>query len=247
MRRFALVPRAALAAAGATSVVAAAATTTPCRTIYPSFSAIACEPWAKKESWLKRVLFRSQYRSHDVLHTPRVEVPARLQLNSTELFLLSSIEDDTQRLLNISWAYDFDAYWADVVYSHTELFNTLYNGAHPIRRLFLGNCSKKTAEKTYIEAKLNRLTAIHEWAVKTEEVYSSIYNVRYMMQRTVYNQLERERYLCGCVEAVEAIRAKVPEELEQKVMGELDVHLTNLRHWVNGCPVGKTTFTRRLA
>lgn len=231
-----------------TSSISSTAMSTPCRTIYPSFSAIACEPWATKESWLTRLLSRHSYRSFDVLHSPQATTPAGLQLSSVETYLLSRILDDTERLRNLSWTYDLDPYWVDALYSHEELFKTLYvKGQHSFRALFLGDCSSKTKEKQYIESKLNTFASLVHWAQITEETYTSIYKVRFMMQRTVYNQLERERYLCGCVEAVEAVRAKVPEELYEKVMGELDLYLTNLRHWVNGCPVGKATFTRQLA
>lgn len=156
--------------------------------------------------------------------------------------------DDTERLQNLSWTYDLDPYWEDVLYSHEELFKTIYvKGQHPIRAMFLGDCSRKKKEKQFLESKLNTFTSLVQWAFITEETYTSIYKIRFLMHRTVFNQLERERYLCGCVEAVEAVRAKVPDALKEKVMGELDLHLTNLRHWVNGCPVGKATFTRQLA
>lgn len=221
------------------------------RQIYTNFASIACEPWAKKESWIKRLFSQSTYRSFEFHHTPlHTAVPAEagpLSFSKVEAYLLSSIEDDTNRLLNLSWAYDFDPYWEDVVYSHTEMFKTLYKGAHPFRRIFLGNHSNKMKEMEYIEKKLNRLRDLYEWARVTERIYTSIYKTRYMMQRTIFNQLERERYLAGCVDLVEEVRKHVPAELEDKIMSELDVHLTNLRHWTNGCPVAKTTFTRRLA
>lgn len=226
---------------------APSAISTTSRSIYPSFSAIACEPWAKEESWLKRLMSRSTYRSHDVLHTPEVSPPKHLSFSAVEIFLLSRIEDDTKRLLSVSWAYDFDSYWGDAVHSHEALMKTIYKGERPFRQWLLGDCSAKKKEMLYIESKLNYLLSLYEWACITEETYSKIYRVRYMMQRTIFNQLERERYLCGCVEAVERVRNTVPQELEEKVMRELDLHLVNLRHWVNGCPVGKTTFTRRLA
>ena len=56
------------------------------------------------------------------------------------------------------------------------------------------------------------------------------------MQRCVWNALERERYLCACVEAVDSFGKKVPEELHEKAMGELQVALVNMRHWVWDCP-----------
>eukprot|EP00796_Vickermania_ingenoplastis_P005853 gene5853-4176_t len=253
MRRIG-VPQAVVAAA--TTAVASgraaptsttAAVSTPARGIYTNFASIACEPWAKKESWLTRLMNQSSYRSFDFHHIPVATPPANLKFSSSEMFLLSAIENDTERLLNLSWAYDFDPYWKDAMYSHQELFNILYKGSGGFRRIFLGNYTHKTAEKTYVESKLNRLLAIYDWARITEEAYTTIYKTRFMMQRTIFNQLERERYLCGCVEMVEELRKTVPEELSEKVMGEIDLHLTNLRHWVNGCPVGKATFTRKLA
>lgn len=231
------------------AATALSAVETPARGIYTNFASIATEPWAMKEGWVKRLTSQSSYRSFDFHHIPVATPPADLglSLSGPEQFLLSSIEDDTARLLSLSWAYDFDPYWKDAVYSHEELFKTLYKGKNPFRRIFLGNCSAKVKEMQYVEAKLNRLLAVYEWARITEEAYTSIYKTRYMMQRTIFNQVERERYLCGCVEMVEELRKKVPAELEQKIMGEIDLHLTNLRHWVNGCPIGKTTFTRKLA
>lgn len=221
---------------------------TSCRTIYPSFSAIACEPWATKESWWNRLMARHSYRSFDVLHSPVVETAKGFDFSEPEIYLLSRLEDDIDRLRHLSWTYDLDPYWEDALHSHEELFKTLYvKGSHSFRAIFLGDCSQKAKEKQYIQAKLNTFTALVHWATVTEETYTSIYKVLFLMQRTVFNQLERERYLCGCVELVEGVRAKVPEMLQEKVMGELDMYITCLRHWVNGCPLGKTTFTRQLA
>ncbi|EPY36918.1 hypothetical protein AGDE_06677 [Angomonas deanei] len=127
------------------------------------------------------------------------------------------------------------------------LYSIIYNDRYPIYRFIFGNCSHKEAEKLYIEKKLNYLKSVLFWAARTERRFTTIVKARYTVQRTVWNALERERYLCACVEAVDSFAEKVPEEFREKAVGELELHLVNMRHWVYDCPNGKRTFTRRLA
>ncbi|KPI90420.1 hypothetical protein ABL78_0496 [Leptomonas seymouri] len=236
-----------LTSAAAVSALPLAATSVPARSIYTTWASVPCEDWACKESWLKRITSQSEYRSFEFWHVPEVDVPEGLNLNAVERYLLSSLENDIERLLNISWCSDFDSYWHDRVSSLEMLFKTIYTDDYPIYRFIFGNCTHKTAEKEYILHKLNYLSSILFWAGRTERCYTSIVKARYYVQRCVWNALERERYLCACVEAVDSFAKKVPEEFRTKAMGELELALVNMRHWVWDCPNGKRTFTRRLA
>lgn len=250
MRRIAGLTHAAAfssAAAVAAATAAPSATTCPTRAIYTTWGSVPCEDWVEKESWLKRITSQWKYRSFEFWHVPEVEAPAGLQLNAVERYLLSSIEEDAKRLLNLSWCYDFDSYWHDRVSSLDMLYKTIYTDDYLLYRYIFGNCTHKTAEKEYILTRLNYLKSILFWAAKTERCYTSIFKARYYVQRQVWNALERERYLCGCVEAVDSFGRKVPEEFKQKSTAELEVALVNMRHWVWDCPNGKRTFTRRLA
>ncbi|EPY25945.1 hypothetical protein STCU_01147 [Strigomonas culicis] len=235
------------AGAAVASLAAASTHVTPARPIYTTWGSTAQEAWTKTEGWLQRITSQDKFRSFDFWHVPEADMPEGLYLNSVETYLLSAIENDTERLLNVSWGYDFDPFWHDRVESHNMLFKTIYENQYPIYRFIFGNCSDKEAEMLYIQKKLNYLKSVLFWAARTERRYTSIAKARYEVQRNIFNALERERYLCACVEAVDSFREKVPEEFREKAMGELEVHLVNMRHWVFDCPNGKRTFTRRLA
>ncbi|CAJ1010560.1 hypothetical protein Q4I28_005875 [Leishmania naiffi] len=240
---------AAVSSLSVATAVANSATLTavPARFIYTTWGSVPCEDWARNESWLKRITSQSDYRSFEFWHVPQADVPAGLRLNAVERYLLSSLENDTDRLLHVSWCEDFDSYWHDRVGSLEMLYKIVYTNDYPLYRYIFGNCTHKVAEKEYMLRKLNYLKSVLFWAGRTERCYTSIVQARYYVQRCVWNALERERYLCACVEAVDSFGKKVPEELRQKVMPELEVALVSMRHWVWDCPNGKRTFTRRLA
>lgn len=246
MRRVACSAAAVSAATGLADLVPTAQTTST-RSIYTTWGSIPCEAGPCKESWLKRLTSQDKYKSFEFWHVPESDVPENLDLNAVERYLLSCIEDDTRRLLNLSWGYDFDPFWHDRVGSHSMLFKVIYGNEYPVYKYIFGSCSEKVEEKAYLEKKLNYLKSVLFWAARTERRFTTITKARYYVQRSVWNALERERYLCGCVEAVDSFREKVPEEFREKAMGELEVHLVNLRSWINDCPNGKRTFTRRLA
>lgn len=247
MRRLACLSAAAAAASVSRVAGGSAATAVPARTIYTTWGSVPCEGWACQESWLKRITSQSDYRSFEFWHVPEAEIPAGLNLNAVERYLLSSLENDADRLLHVSWCQDFDSYWHDRVGSLEMLYKTIYTDEYPLYRYIFGNCTHKTAEKEHMLRKLNYLKSILFWAGRTERCYTSIVKARFYVQRCVWNALERERYLCACVEAVDSFGKKVPEELRQKAMSELEVALVSMRHWVWDCPNGKRTFTRRLA
>ncbi|CCW61688.1 unnamed protein product [Phytomonas sp. EM1] len=220
---------------------------TPMRTIYTTWGEIACEDWAKKEGWLKRLTSQSTYRSFEFWHVPEAETPPELKLSAVELYLLSCIEDDTARLLQVSWGYDFDPFWQDRVQSHESLFNALYNKEKSFfYKFIIGDHAHHKKGRFYIEKKLNYLKDVLHWASVTERHYTALAKVRFHIQRAVWNALERERYLCACVAAVESLQKQIPEEFREKAMSELKVTLVNVRHWVSDCPNSKRTFTRQV-
>ncbi|KAH9579782.1 hypothetical protein LSM04_001401 [Trypanosoma melophagium] len=221
---------------------AASAITASSRGIYTIWGSIPLEKWASKESWLNRLTNQSQYRSFEFWHVPEVETPEGVELSRVEKYLLSCIEDDTNRLLNVSWTYDFDPFWRDRVNSHRILFSILYRRQYPVYKFFFGDYSSNEEGMKYIEKKLNYLLSVLHWATRTERRYTAIAKARYTVQRDVWNALERERYLEGCVEVVESFKRKVPAEFANKAIGELQNDLTNMRHWIWDCPNSKRTF-----
>ncbi|ESL09898.1 hypothetical protein TRSC58_02377 [Trypanosoma rangeli SC58] len=224
-------------AAPAASVLAV-----PARGIFTMWGSLPLEEWATTESWLKRITNRSKYRSFEFCHVPEVEVPLGVKLSAVELYLLSCVEDDTNRLLNISWTYDFDSFWKDRVNSHDLLYKVLYLKQFPLYKFFFGDCSTNEAGRKHIEKKLNYLKAVLHWAGMTERRYTAIVKARFTMQREIWNALERERYLMGCVEIVESFKKKVPEEFAAKAIAELETELSTMRHWVWDCPNAKRTY-----
>lgn len=226
-------------AAPATSVSAA-----PTRGVYTTWEAVPLEAWASREPWLRRITNPSRYRGFEFWHAPEVAAPAGVPLSVVEKYLLSGIEDDTSRLLNISWTYDFDTFWHDRVASHEALYNILYKDRSFFYKFLFTDCSGNEAGRKYLEKKLNYLRSVLHWAAVTEQHYTAIAAARYTMQRDVWNALERERCLMGCVAAVESFRAMVPQEFAEKAVGELENHLVSMRHWVWDCPNAKRTFAQ---
>ncbi|EKG05767.1 succinate dehydrogenase subunit [Trypanosoma cruzi] len=224
------------------SVPAASAIATPNRGIFTAWGSIPLEAWASQEPWLTRISSMSKYRSFEFFHVPEVEAPEGIQLSAVEKYLLSCVEDDTNRLLNLSWTYGFDSFWSDRVYSHEVLFQILYQHNYPIYKFFLGDCSSNEEGRKYIEKKLNYLKSVLQWAVMTERCYTTIAKARFTLQREVWNSLERERYLMGCVEALEEFKKEVPREFAEKAIGELETELSSVRHWVWDCPNAKRLY-----
>jgi hypothetical protein len=66
------------------------------------------------------------------------------------------------------------------------------------------------------------------------------------MQREVFDALEREKILAGCVVLVEEFKDEVPAEFARKATTDLEFHLSNLRHWVWDAPNAKMYFPRQL-
>nr|CCC90964.1 unnamed protein product [Trypanosoma congolense IL3000] len=212
------------------------------RSIYTTWVSIPLEPWATKQPWFERLTNQSQYRSFEFWHVPEVTAPAGIELSPVELYLLSHIEDDTKRLLNLSWTYDFDSFWEDRVDSLEKLNDSIYKKSRSISCFVFGNHSKNVAGQKYIERKLNYLKSVLHWALATERCYTTIVKARFTMQRDVWNAFERERYLAGCLEVVEEFKKEVPEEFASKAVEELQNHLTSMRHWVWDCPNVKRAF-----
>ncbi|KAG5498616.1 hypothetical protein JKF63_02902 [Porcisia hertigi] len=249
MRRLACLSSAAAVSALSAGIAAsgpATSTTAPFRPIYTTWGSVPCEGASCEESWLKRITSHSEYRSFEFSHVPEVDGPSGLKLNAIERYLLSSLENDTDRLMHVS-CEDFDSYWHDRVSSLEMLYKIIYTNEYPLYRYIFGNCAHKTAEKEYLLCKLNYLKSVLFWISRGERCYTSIVKARYYVQRCVWNALERERYLCACVEAVDSFSKKVPEELREKLMPELEMAMVSMRHWIWDCPNGKRTFTRRLA
>ncbi|AAZ11811.1 hypothetical protein, conserved [Trypanosoma brucei brucei TREU927] len=230
---------------GAACLVKAAAApvlTESARGIYTTWASIPLEPWATKEPWLKRLTNQSRYRSFEFWHVPEAKAPTGIKFSSVELYLLSGIEDDTNRLLNLSWTYDFDSFWRDRVDAHEMLYNSIYKKPSFISGFLFGNYSDNEAGRKHIEKKLNYLKSVLLWAFATEHCHSAIVKARFVMQRDVWNALERERYLAGCLEVVETFKKEIPQEFAKKAIEELQNDLTAMRHWVWDCPNVKRAF-----
>lgn len=179
----------------------------------------------------------------------KASLPANVQLSAPEEYLLSGIEDDIKRIQSVDWTVDFDSFWADRVYSHQSLYNSLYTtcSGSAWSKLIFSDCSANAAAIEYIGARLAYLNSTLKWAQETERCYSAIVNARFHMQRHVFDALEREKILAGCVVVCEDYKERVPAEFAKKGTSDLEFHLNNMRHWVWDAPNAKMEFPRALA
>lgn len=221
------------------------------RGVYSIWGSVVLEtPIAQNKTWLERITSQSAYRSFSMGHIPESSTPseeARAALSNTETYLLSAIEDDITRMMAVDWTFDFDPFWRDRVQQHVDTFSILYQPGKGIAKMMFGNQQHNAVGRNLIEPKLNRLKAILSCAEETERRFSAIANARFHMQREVFDGLEREKILAGCVDIVEEFKQIVPEDFKRKAVGELDNHLMNMRHWIWDCPNAKRTYPRRLA
>ena len=74
--------------------------------------------------------------------------------------------------------------------------------------MIFSDCSENVKAKQHVAARLAYLQSTLQWALEAERNYSAIVRARFDMQRTVFDALERERILAGCVVLVEEFKAK---------------------------------------
>jgi hypothetical protein len=187
-------------------------------------------------------------RGFQVATTPVKKFDGVGNLSEPEEYLLSALEDDTERLLSVDWTFDFDSFWADRVKSHDALYRTLYKKeGSGLTKWIFGNATGNAKAAALAEQKLNYLKSALKWAQESEKAYSAITNARFKMQREVFDAFEREKILAGCVVVCDELAAKVPAEFKRKSTMDVEFHLNNMRHWVWDAPNAKQTFKRRLA
>ena len=201
-----------------------------------------------------KVLDSTGTRFHRLVTVPAVaksDVPANVTLTEPEEYLLSAIEDDIKRIMAVDWTVDFDSFWADRVYSHERLCESLYadntSSSSGWSKLIFSDCSANVAGRAHVGSRLAYLQATLKWAQEAERQYSAIANARFEMQRRVFDALEREKILAGCVVLVDEFKARVPAEFARKATTDVEYHLSNLRHWVWDAPNAKMYFPRQLA
>lgn len=167
------------------------------------------------------------------------------KMSEPELFLYSAIINDTNRLGTVDWTYGFDGFWADRLASHEKTFETLYS-SNPsgFFKFFLGNYSTNTEGKREVEKVLNSLRDMYKWAAETERCFTAIFNARFIMQREIYDALERERYMGGVLELCEDFHSRVPSEYKRKASLDLDWHMHNMKMWTADMPNLKRSFPR---
>jgi hypothetical protein len=221
------------------------------RTVYSIFGSTIREPNTAKNSHDHIFTSLPTARCHAVHYSPAVDTigtNSGVSLSGPEQYLLSAIEDDIVRLTALDWTVEFDSFWKDRIRSHEMTFETLYiQGRRPLRKYLLGNFSDNVAARDAVQARLTYLQSILQIAEGTERRFSTVAKTRFRMQREVFDPLEREKLLAACVEAVDAWTAEVPSVFQRKVKMELELHVSNLRHWVNDSPNAKMWFSRRLA
>jgi hypothetical protein len=177
-------------------------------------------------------------------------VPAGVKLSQPEEYLLSGIEDDIKRIGAVDWTVDFDSFWADRVYSHQALFTALYSTnstGNSFSKLIFSDCSGNETGREYVASRLALLQATLKWAEETERAFSAIARARFEMQRHVFDALDREKILAGCVVVVDEFKERVPAEFARKATTDLEFHLNTMRHWVWDAPNAKMHFPRQLA
>jgi len=130
------------------------------------------------------------------------------------------------------------------------MYDILYSGSGSSSsgwaKLIFSDCSANEEAKVYVGSRLALLQSTLKWAKEAEQNYSAIVRARFYMQRNVFDALEREKILAGCVVLVEDFKKKVPAEFARKATADLEFHLNNLRHWVWDAPNAKMHFPRQL-
>lgn len=186
-------------------------------------------------------------KGHQLQTTPVSHYPG-LKLSPAEEYLFSAMDDDTKRIMAVDWTVEFDSFWVDRVQSHEMMFDYLYSTQKGwMAKWMFGNCSRNTDAKAAATTKLNYLKSALKWAQESEKAYSAIANARFEMQRDVFDPLQREKILAGCVEVSDKLADRVPTEFKRKATMDVEWHVNNMRHWVWDAPNAKQHFKRRLA
>ena len=222
---------------------------TGARSIYSIWGTVCHDPKATGgKSFIQQWQNESGTRAFALNNTPVTTTTAANgnPLAPQEVYLLNAIEDDYKRIMSVDWTVEFDPFWADRVESHQKLFNTLYTRGSGLRRMMIGSYPDSEG-KLQAAIALNKLQACLKWATACETSYSKIIEERYVMQRQVYDPVQREKILAGCVEVCEEFKKDVPVEFKRKAVADLEWHLGNMRHWIWDCPNAKQTYPRQLA
>lgn len=218
------------------------------RSIYTMWGSTPQEPQVfQNKTHLYRLSDKENLHCFDFLNFPAVEDPALGPMKKSERYLLSAIDEDTKRILSVDWTYEFCPFWRDRVESHEELFDVLYNPGRLLRKFLIGSCvNDASSHRPLVETRLNYLRSALHWAEETEKRYTAIWEVRFKMQREVFEPFEREKILAGCVEIYEDFGKQVPHEFKRKAMQDLGYHVGNMRHWIWSTPNIKHTTYKRL-
>eukprot|EP01064_Diplonema_japonicum_P011734 TRINITY_DN1917_c0_g3_i1.p1 TRINITY_DN1917_c0_g3~~TRINITY_DN1917_c0_g3_i1.p1 ORF type:complete len:221 (+),score=50.65 TRINITY_DN1917_c0_g3_i1:65-727(+) len=162
--------------------------------------------------------------------------------------LASSIKHDTERLLANDWTTDYSSFWADQLEAHKLAHTNLYEkGVNPLAGMFTSLSEFKPEEKAAILQQINYFASAVKWADQAQDVYSEIFDQRFVMQRGVTDPIEREKTLAACTEMVVNYSERVPSEFRRKAMKDVEWHLWNLRHYVWDSPNVKSAFPRVMA
>lgn len=232
----------------ATAVLPRAAVLGSCRTVYTIYGATVQEASVAVNADKPEATHRSFALNHSPDTSLNTLGVSAVALTDPEAYLASAVEDDIRRLLAVDWTVEFDSFWRDRVRSHLMTFDTLYvPDRRPLRRFFLGNAVHNVQVRDAVKKRLNYLESILDVAEATEKHYSTVAKTRFLMQREVFDPLQREKLLARCYEAVDAFTASCPAEFQRKAKTELELHLSNLRHWTCDSPNAKMWFPRRLA
>eukprot|EP01062_Namystynia_karyoxenos_P075267 TRINITY_DN7248_c0_g1_i1.p1 TRINITY_DN7248_c0_g1~~TRINITY_DN7248_c0_g1_i1.p1 ORF type:complete len:231 (+),score=70.10 TRINITY_DN7248_c0_g1_i1:103-795(+) len=202
--------------------------------------------FSSPNGWFADTFGFSKQRSADLLYVPKT---GRWDFSPTGQYLHSAIKDDIRRLLATDWTHGFDGWWIDQVASHEAVFDAAYNKTHVGLDLLVSKPDENKAaeERAVIHKDLMYLKSVLDCALQTEKCYTVIFDQKFVLQRHIWDPVEREKILAGCCEMFEDFKAKCPAEFKHKAVKELEWHLFGLRHYVWDSPETKAAFPRLMA
>lgn len=168
--------------------------------------------------------------------------------------IYSEMSADLDQLMHTDWTYQFNPYWVDQKESHEMAIATMYEGGSSGIMGSIGKAagllpdlSQNTEEKVALKGVLSEFSEVVEWAMKTEAVYSQIFDQRFKLERSVWVPYERERILAGLIQMYLEYYETVPDKFKLKVKRELEYHIFSLRRMVPDCPNVKGAFPTFMA
>eukprot|EP01013_Petalomonas_cantuscygni_P031963 TRINITY_DN58352_c0_g1_i1.p2 TRINITY_DN58352_c0_g1~~TRINITY_DN58352_c0_g1_i1.p2 ORF type:complete len:239 (+),score=31.68 TRINITY_DN58352_c0_g1_i1:148-864(+) len=151
--------------------------------------------------------------------------------------VIAELTADTRDLLTADWTLELDHHWIDQLARHRAA--AACAGPGRLNRSLLGFffASKPVSEEEHeaVQAALCRFEFVADWALRTEEIYSHIFETRFEFLRHhegAKSPMEREQLLAANTVAVQKFLEDAPNEFKPKIQNNLEMHLFANRHWV---------------